>query len=452
MKLSLTLAAILFFTVGFAQKTYWQADVTTGEFGLLKTNFIVSEEDKFIFGTTIPNAQKRIIGGLKGSLAKGMFQKDGSLMELDSLTIIDNKVTGYLLLQKKKYYLEGTKIQNKIVASIKGKTSGLIYGKLEAIEKSVLDKPKNYTLVWNDMKDLTEKYIYKKDVLKTKEWMNFVKYMDEFSKVAEDDAEFVFGFFYKAKDLPFTHYAVEGNKELATNYSIARLKKPDNKVSPNLSLLNEQTFLLDVPAFDFRANEIDTLMLQIVNSKVKNLIIDLRNNPGGDMEGAMRICQYITNEPIYGGIMLSQAYWNKNTSPPVVENYSNFKVMNTANYEWFKNEVKNNIEGLCIMTNPLKETFKGKIYILTSDITASTSEPFVYTLQMKNIAKIIGGKTAGAMLSMESFYVQNLKLSIPMLDYYTFDGKRLDRIGVKPDILCEPKDALNIALNEILKE
>jgi C-terminal processing protease CtpA/Prc len=39
-----------------------------------------------------------------------------------------------------------------------------------------------------------------------------------------------------------------------------------------------------------------------------------------------------------------------------------------------------------------------------------------------------------------------------MLDYYTFDGKRLDRIGVKPDILCEPKDALNIALNEILKE
>ena len=111
--------------------------------------------------------------------------------------------------------------------------------------------------------------------------------------------------------------------------------------------------------------------------------------------------------------------------------------------------MKNGVEGLSIITNPRAETFKGKIYILTSDITASASEPFVYTLQKENIATVIGAKTAGAMISMQYFYAHNFAVTIPVLDYYTFDGKRLDRIGVEPNIACDPKDALNVALNKI---
>jgi C-terminal processing protease CtpA/Prc len=147
--------------------------------------------------------------------------------------------------------------------------------------------------------------------------------------------------------------------------------------------------------------------------------------------------------------MLSQHYWNTHTSAPLPSEYNKFKIMNNANYEWFKNEVKNGIEGLCLVTNPKPKTFKGKIFILTSELTASASEPLVYTLQKENIATVIGGKTAGAMVSMEVFNVQNLAFTIPILDYYTFDGKRLDKIGVEPNIKCDPKDALAVALKMI---
>lgn len=432
-----------------AQTIYWKAKLTTGEYGLVHTNLILSKQDNILKGSSSPNAHKRIIGGIKASLAKSMFQTDGSIIELDSIVINNDVLTGYLLLEKKKYYLQGNKNGEKIFAKVTGKSSGKIYGQLEAIEVKTIEKPKNYTQLWDEIKTVTENYIYNKSVLSTKQWQNFKAEMDEFAKVAEDDAEFAYGFFYKAKELPFTHYAVMGNKENATNFAIAGYNTTEDKIRPSLQKLNPKTLLLDVPAFNFRVKDIDSLMAEIVKSNAQNLIIDLRKNPGGDMEGGMRICQYLTDKTLYGGIMLSQAYWNKNTLAPATTDYKNFKLMNNANYDWFKKEVKNGVEGLCIMTQPLPTIFKGKIFILTSKTTASASEPFVYTLQKENIATVIGEKTAGAVISMEYFYIQNLALTIPMLDYYTYDGNRLDKIGVEPNIKCEAKDALTITLSRI---
>ena len=449
MKFSLTALCAFLFLASFSQKMYWRADVTTGEYGLMKTNFFLQQKNNFIVGSTSPNAHKRIIGGLKASFAKSMFQTDGSLMELDSIVVNNDEISGYLVLEKKKYYLKGIKQGNSIKAALLGRSSGKVYGKIEATEVNVLQKPKDYAMLWKDIKDLTERYIYNKTSLQSKEWINFCEEMQDFAAIAEDDAEFAYGFFYKAKELPFTHYAVTGNKDSAVNYAIAGFNSSEAEIRPSLTMLTRQTLLLDVPAFNFRVKDIDTLMNQIVSSGAENLIIDLRRNTGGDMEGGMRICQYLTNKTLYGGVMLSQVYWNSHTAAPQIEEYKNFKRMNNANYAWFKNEVKNGVEGLCLVTEPLSNTFKGKILILTSKSTASASEPFVYTLQKENIATVIGEKTAGAVISMEYFYLQNLALTIPMLDYYTYDGKRLDKIGVEPNIKCDPKEALDVALRKI---
>lgn len=449
MKLYLTAFAAILCLNTFGQNIYWKTNLTTGEYGSMETNLILQQNGKYLSGTSAPNAHKRILGGVKATLAKSMFQTEGSLIELDSILISNGKISGFLILEKKKYFLQGIQNNNKIKADLIGKTSGKTYGILEATIVSVLEKPKDYPRLWEDTKVLTEKYIYNKSILQAKEWINFSKDMTAFSKIAEDDAEFAYGFFYKAKELPFTHYAFTGEKSGAENFAIAGYNEPEGKVKPSLKELNAKTLLLDVPAFNFRVKDIDTLMHHVVNSKAENLIIDLRQNTGGDMEGGMRICQYLTNRVLYGGVMLSQAYWNKHSSPPAIEEYKNFKVMNKANYEWFKQEVKNGVEGLCLMTEPLPDTFKGKIYILTSRNTASASEPFVYTLQKQKIASVIGEKTAGAVISMEYFYLQNLALTIPMLDYYTFDGKRLDKVGVEPNIKCDEKEALTIAMNII---
>ena len=447
-----TVVISLSFGAARAQKTIWKANVTTGEFGSLNVNFFLDNSSSYIFGTTGAEAHKRVVDGLKAAFAKSSFQKDGSIMELDSLLFSGNTFSGYLVIQKKKYFLQGIKIDDKITATLIGRVSGVTYGKLTA---NVVDKaeiPNNYVELWKEMKGLTEQYIYKKNILDTKSWKSFANDMDEFSKIAQDDAEFMYGFFYKSSNLPFSHYNLSGRKNDSSNYATAGPTVSQKRPSPSLENISEATYLLDVPAFNFRMEEIDSMMIRLVNSKAKNLIIDLRKNPGGDMEGAMRICQYITDKPLYGGVMLSQSYWEKNTAPPAIESYKNFKQMNVANYEWFKKEVKKNIDGLSLVSIPLDKTYKGKVYILTSNTTASTSEPFVYSLQKEQRATIIGGKTAGAMLSMEQFDFQNFTLAIPRLDYYTSDGKRLDQVGVEPDVKCDPKIALQTALDIISKK
>lgn len=67
------------------------------------------------------------------------------------------------------------------------------------------------------------------------------------------------------------------------------------------------------------------------------------------------------------------------------------------------------------------------------------------------MATIVGEKTAGAMLSAAPFYLKdNYTLLIPLADYYTVGKKRLDKIGVEPDIKIDSDNALELVM-QILK-
>jgi hypothetical protein len=432
-----------------AQTTYWKASVNTGEYGKLNLNFTLQQKGDYLFGSTPANAHKRIIGGIKSMFAKGFFRKNGSLVELDSVRFNGNQLSGSMILNNIRYILRGTRNGDVITADLTGRSPKDVFGRLEASKVDALQKPQDYEAVWAEISNLTEKFIYNKTVLETKQWKKFKKGMGKFSRIALDDAEFAYGLFFQAGGLPFTHYSLQGSKETSKEFLIPAFGKKMDNVKPTLKKLDAATFVLDVPKFNFRVSDIDSLMLTIVNSSAKNLIIDLRKNTGGDMEGAMRIGQFLSNKTFYGGVMLSQKYWASHAAPPKPEDYLKFKLMDKANYEWFKQEVKNGVEGLCIKTEPMAKTFTGKIFILTSGSTASASEPFVYTLQKENRATVIGGRTAGAVISMEYVPVRNFELTIPMLDYYTYDGKRLDKVGVEPNIKCEPARALDVALQQI---
>ena len=181
MKLFLTALFVSLTITAIAQKAYWSTTLTTGEYGNLQTNFFVEKKGAFLIGTTSPNAHKRIVGGLKASFAKSMFQTDGSLIELDSVAFDGADISGYLILEKKKYFLKGKKEGKTITSDLLGKSSGKIYGKLEATEVDAAEKPKEYTLLWNEIKELTEKYIYNKTVLQSKEWISFCKEMQSFA-------------------------------------------------------------------------------------------------------------------------------------------------------------------------------------------------------------------------------------------------------------------------------
>ncbi|MCB0807495.1 MAG: hypothetical protein KDC05_17005, partial [Bacteroidales bacterium] len=76
-----------------------------------------------------------------------------------------------------------------------------------------------------------------------------------------------------------------------------------------------------------------------------------------------------------------------------------------------------------------------------------------YALKHYGIATIVGEPTAGAMLSAAPVHVSGkYYLFMPIADYYTADGTRLDQQGVEPDIYVEPDKALPYVMNKLIKK
>ena len=56
------------------------------------------------------------------------------------------------------------------------------------------------------------------------------------------------------------------------------------------------------------------------------------------------------------------------------------------------------------------------------------------------------------MLNGERFDINGeYTLWVPTADYYTADGKKLDKIGIEPDIRVKSKKALDYVINNMLK-
>nr|MBO2513506.1 hypothetical protein [Gammaproteobacteria bacterium] len=94
--------------------------------------------------------------------------------------------------------------------------------------------------------------------------------------------------------------------------------------------------------------------------------------------------------------------------------------------------------------------FEGNVYVLTSSQTASAAEPFVDLIRRRADVTVIGEATAGAMLSGERFPDgEGRLLFAPVADYVTADGRRIDRVGVAPDIEAPADQAPRAALELI---
>ena len=64
----------------------------------------------------------------------------------------------------------------------------------------------------------------------------------------------------------------------------------------------------------------------------------------------------------------------------------------------------------------------------------------------------MGERTAGAMLSGARFPINNqYHLFLPISDFITADGYRIDKVGVAPDVERKSSEALEYVLNVLIK-
>jgi len=161
-------------------------------------------------------------------------------------------------------------------------------------------------------------------------------------------------------------------------------------------------------------------------SNTNSLIIDLRENRGGDN----------------GMLLLFCSYFLKNKTNIYETHFRN-------NGKTVENWTINKVSG--------KKYLNKNIYFLTSKNTFSAAEGLAYTLQSYKLAKVIGEQTGGAANPIAPFFIDNkYLLLIPVGKVkLTVTNTNWEQIGVTPDEKTKSEDALKkaqiMALNAILK-
>jgi hypothetical protein len=194
--------------------------------------------------------------------------------------------------------------------------------------------------------------------------------------------------------------------------------------------------------------EIDAAYAEIAEREAAALIIDLRENGGGAF-AILPLVSHLLTKPVDAGSFVSQS-WN------AVHNRKPSRADLEAVDPWQGWSIK--AFWADVQTDPLtrvsfsptEPVFDGPVYVLTSERTASAAELATDALKGANRAVIIGGNTAGEMLSQKIYDIPGrFQLSLPIADYYSAINGRIEGVGIKPDIETDAADAFDAALKQL---
>jgi Peptidase family S41 len=311
---------------------------------------------------------------------------------------------------------------------------------VKGVRKNAALATKDYPGVVKKIMDLTEEKLYDPQFIQSKKWKNFKKTMTVNSNKIKDDLELLIGSFAITRYFPFSHY------------TLARHSKNKMETSTYFSIkeIDTKTCILDINAFEGNGDKMDSLINIIDTKRYDNLIIDLRDNPGGDAESAVPLMGFISSKEIIVGIFPNNNWYKENKRFPTTGEYQKFNEFNDGTLDEFYKKAEAGY-GTYLKCIPSKKHFNGKVFVLTNKNTGSTSEVVALALKENKLAKLVGQKTAGGVLSAKRFNIsEDFDLIIPQNDYISYSGYRIDKNGIEPDIEVE-RDEIDYVVNTLLK-
>ena len=157
----------------------------------------------------------------------------------------------------------------------------------------------------------------------------------------------------------------------------------------------------------------DEINVDSVIDKAKNcktLILDLRDNGGGSVEILRRLTGYFFDKDV----KLGDEKGRKETKPLIAKTRGG-------------------------------GVFKGKLIVLVNQSSASASELFSRIMQLEKRGKVIGDKTAGAVMESKFYPMESgignslwFGATVTMANLIMTDGQSLEKIGVTPDEIVLP--------------
>jgi C-terminal processing protease CtpA/Prc len=164
------------------------------------------------------------------------------------------------------------------------------------------------------------------------------------------------------------------------------------------------------------------------------MIVDLRGNSGGGI-GGLRLMSYLTPDKLPIGYSLSRRRAQKGYKKEELTRFERIPSRKIA-LLWLALRYCFGDHSIALFTEGLgRQKFHGRIVLLLNEHSASASEMVAAFASENTLAKIVGTTTPGRLVGSKPFKLSHgYFLILPVGAYVTWQGKRLEGQGVKPDI------------------
>lgn len=449
---ALIVSLVLIGTNTFAQQdqTSLKSEISFGSgfTSTTLTTFLKVEHTNKQFIITSPkNADVRLFGGFKSKLGRilGKSPKKGIFLTINAKQKGDSLIGSVRTIMLGQLKFKGVYKNDSLSGEII-KNDSLVVGNINGAKSQ--ERSIDYSYLFPKIIDITEKNIYSKEVLKTDEWVEFQKELKKTLHKVQDDIELFIAFRTLSQKLPFSHYYLMFRETAKIEEANSIANTPEKKEPTVIyEKKGENTVYLKIKNFSTSTKELAHILPKIIKEKPKNLIIDLRNNGGGGIEAAFEFGKYIMNDNVEIGYFVTNKLQYTGFD---IDLFKKLPVAEAETTKEFVERLKHGKGAKLVFNHPGTSVFSGNIFVLTNGGTGSTCEPIAYMLKESKRATLIGEKTAGAMLSGTPFAISGkYKLFMPIADFYTYDGVRLEGMGVTPNIETPSENALNKALSLI---
>ena len=427
--------------------------------GSLRTVLFFEPDGRGGFEAHSPSgAVGKLAGRLRGMLASlfgGRAYARGALVHIydgvvsragDSLAVSGQFVTA----NYGTFQLEGILTAGRLSGALSHPESGEVFALVEGERHSGTLPLEDYAALVPAVRTSVETRFYNPRTLGEPRWARFWSEAEHRLGRARDDLEAIAQFGLAASSLGISHFRIKradvapeltsGEEPVTAPQSITFEVRPDS-----VAVLSVRRFLLeyDAPAV------IRAAFAEVVDHAPRALIVDLRQCAGGDFSSTL-VAAHLLEEPAAAGFFLSGRWWAEHEAAPSHSELDGFPRLSELDVDAFYRALREN--GVLVgHVEPQKPAYRGPVFVLTSQWTASAAEPLAYLLQATGRATLLGQPTAGAMLSPETFpFGDGWELVIPTAEYFTADGTRLEGCGVTPDVPVEPDQALD-AVIELLR-
>ncbi len=427
----------------------WLMEINSNDIGYVRTVMTIERSGERFEGESRRGAANDILGWWELLMAKLFtdYFEHGAILHLKNGRMVPAphgfNLEATLISALGPLKLQGTLDSGKLSGVLTRK--GSIQGRFIGVRTTPTLPLDNYPAIVERALLLTEEKIYNKRVVQEKQWSSFKADLLELATQSQDDLDLIFGFFHYGDDLPFSHYNLYRKTD---DPALENVSDGDTNARMTLKSLPGNVAHLVIRSFSGEGKEIDEIFERIIKENPSTLIVDLRGNTGGNIS-AMRVVSNLIERPLYGGVFVTNKWFEKNSAPPTVEQYSEFQSLTEANVDLLFKGIHER-DGISLMVLPAAQPYRGKLFVLTNKFTASSCEPLVYGIKQYGLGTVVGQKTAGAMLNGEEFPMSDgWYLTIPTAEYYAADGYRIDGVGVAPDIEVESAAALDYVLKNL---